>query len=156
MANDKFITLTPEIMGYLLAHSSPTDAVIDDLVERTAKLGAVSGMQVAPEVGPFLGLIARLTGATHAVEIGTFTGLSALWIARSLAPGGHLHCFDISEEWTAVAQDAWASAGVEDRITLRIGPALERLGKRHLIDVLEAAADGDAVRDARSTHAALL
>jgi caffeoyl-CoA O-methyltransferase len=63
----------------------------------------------------------------RAIEIGTFTGYSALAVARGLAPGGTLLCCDISEEWTSIAQRFWAKAGVDDRIELRIGPALDTL-----------------------------
>ena len=71
--------------------------------------------------------LTRLLGVRQALEIGTFTGYSALCIARGLAPGGRLVCCDVSEEWTAIARDAWAEAGVDDRIDLRIAPALETI-----------------------------
>jgi caffeoyl-CoA O-methyltransferase len=71
--------------------------------------------------------LTRLLGVRQALEIGTFTGYSALCIARGLAPGGRLVCCDVSEEWAAIARDAWAEAGVADRIDLRIAPALETI-----------------------------
>jgi len=82
-------------------------------------------MQIAVEQGAFLTLLGRLIGARQAIEIGTFTGYSAIAIARGLAPGGHLLCCDLSDEWTAIARRYFARAGVADRITLRLGPALE-------------------------------
>jgi len=66
-------------------------------------------------------------GAKRAIEIGTFTGYSALAIARGLGPDGHLLCCDVSEEWTSIAREAWERAGVSDRIELRIGPGIETL-----------------------------
>ncbi len=97
------------------------------LIEETAALGSVAGMQIAPEQGAFLTLLTRLLGVRSAIEIGTFTGYSALCIARGLAADGRLMCCDVSEEWTAVGQRAWKAAGVADRIDLRIAPALDTL-----------------------------
>jgi len=72
-------------------------------------------------------MLVRAMGATRAVEIGTFTGYSALAVARGLGPGGRLLCCDVSEEWTSIARRAWQKAGVADRIELRVGPGLETL-----------------------------
>ena len=123
----KFTALTPTLYEYLLAHNPPQDAVLRDLATETAALGPVSMMQVAVEQGAFLTWLARLLDVRIAVEVGTFTGYSALSIARGLAPGGRLLCCDVSEEWTAIARRAWARAGVADRIELRIAPAIETL-----------------------------
>jgi len=123
----KSFLLSDEVHRYLTAHSEPVDPVAQRLIERTEGLGDVSGMQVAPEQGLLLTLLTRMIGAQRAVEIGTFTGYSALCIARGLPPGGNLVCCDVSEEWTAIAREAWAEAGVEDRIDLRIAPAAETL-----------------------------
>jgi caffeoyl-CoA O-methyltransferase len=84
-------------------------------------------MQIAVEQGAFLTLLARILGARRAVEVGTFTGYSAISIARGLAPDGQLLCCDVSEEWTAIARRYFARAGLAERITLRIAPALETL-----------------------------
>jgi caffeoyl-CoA O-methyltransferase len=72
-------------------------------------------------------VLTRLLGVKQAVEVGTFTGYSALSIARGLEPGGHLLCCDVSEEWTSLGRQAWERAGVSDRIKLRIGPAIDTL-----------------------------
>jgi len=125
--HDKFIRLTPEIYAYLCAHRSERDGVLAELVAETATLGGISRMQIAPEQGALLTLFARLTNAKRAVEVGTFTGYSAISIARGLAPGGRLLCCDISEEWTGIARKYWQRAGVADKIDLRIGPAIETL-----------------------------
>jgi len=123
----KSLGLAPELHAYLVAHGTPPDAVQRELIAETARLGQVAVMQVAPEQGAFLTLIARLIGAREAVEVGTFTGYSSLAIARGLAEGGHLLCCDVSAEWTAIARRAWERAGVADRIELRIAPAVETL-----------------------------
>jgi len=123
----KSLGLSRELHDYLVAHGTPPDAVQRELIAETAKLGPIAIMQVAPEQGAFLTLIARLIGAREAVEVGTFTGYSSLAIARGLAPGGHLLCCDVSAEWTAIARRAWERAGVAERIELRIAPAAETL-----------------------------
>ncbi len=123
----KFTALTPELYEYLVAHNPRQDDVLRDLASETAALGPVSMMQVAIEQGAFLTLLTRLLGVRFAVEIGTFTGYSAISIARGLAPDGRLLCCDVSEEWTTIARRYWRRAGLEDRITLTLGPAVETL-----------------------------
>lgn len=87
----------------------------------------MAGMQIAPEQGQFLQLMSRLSGARKALEIGVFMGYSSTWVALALPPGGRLIACDSSEEYTAIARRTWAEAGVEDRIELRLGPALATL-----------------------------
>ena len=123
----KSFALSPEVHRYLLDHGTPPDAVQQELIEETRKLGGISIMQVAPEQGAFLTLFTRAIGARRAVEVGTFTGYSALCIARGLPDDGHLLCCDVSEEWTAIARRHWEKAGVASRIELKIGPGLETL-----------------------------
>jgi len=123
----KSFALTPEIHAYLVAHGTPPDAVQEALIARTAQLGGISMMQIAPEQGAFMTVLTRLLGVERAVEIGTFTGYSALCIARGMGPDGRLTCCDVSEEWTAIARDAWSEAGVADRIDLHIAPAIETI-----------------------------
>ncbi|MDP9335776.1 MAG: O-methyltransferase [Actinomycetota bacterium] len=123
----KSFLLSSELADYLVSHGTPPDAVQQALIEETATLGAVAGMQIAPEQGAFLTVLTRLIGARRAIEIGTFTGYSALCIARGLPADGRLVCCDVSEEWTAIGRRAWGEAGVADRIDLRIAPALETL-----------------------------
>lgn len=123
----KSFLLTDELHAYLLDHSTAVDDVTRRLIDRTEALGPLGRMQVAPEQGLLLTLLTRLIGARSAVEVGTFTGLSALCIARGLGEGGRLLCCDISEEWTAIGRAAWEEAGVADRIELRIAPAVQTL-----------------------------
>jgi len=84
-------------------------------------------MQIAPEQGQFMALIAEIIGARRMIEIGTFTGYSSLWLASALPPDGHLLCCDLSEEWTNIAKAYWQEAGLSDRIELRLAPGLETL-----------------------------
>ncbi|HZN18744.1 MAG TPA: O-methyltransferase [Micromonosporaceae bacterium] len=122
------ISLTDDLHAYLVAHGATPDPVAQELIEATHAIHPdQAGMQIAPEQAAFLQLLARIIGARHAVEVGTFTGYSALAIARGLAPGGRLVCCDISAEYTGLARKYWARAGVADRIELRLGPAAETL-----------------------------
>jgi caffeoyl-CoA O-methyltransferase len=127
MTDPKSFFLGAEIHEYLVEHGTPPDTVQQGLIARTSELGGVSMMQIAPEQGAFMTMLTRLLGVRNAVEVGTFTGYSALCIARGLADGGRLLCCDVSEEWTAIARDAWDEAGVADRIELRIAPAIDTL-----------------------------
>ena len=123
----KSFFLTPELHDYLVAHIPPLDDVQRDLIAETETLGGISVMQIAPEQGAFMTLLTRLIGARRAVEVGTFTGYSALSIARGLPDDGTLLCCDVSEEWTAIARKYWERAGIDDKIELRIAPALDTL-----------------------------
>ncbi|MDT0426661.1 O-methyltransferase [Streptomyces salyersiae] len=120
--------ITDELYAYMLANNPPLDTVQRELVETTrARLPEKAGMQSSEEQGPLLAFLVRLTGARHIVEVGTFTGFSALAMAQALPPGGTLIACDVSEEWTAYGREAWEKAGVADRIDLRIAPALDTL-----------------------------
>jgi caffeoyl-CoA O-methyltransferase len=124
----KSFFLSPPIHEYIVGHSAPPDEVQQWLIEETrAKVPDLSMMQIAPEQGAFMTLLARAVGAKNAVEVGTFTGYSSLAIAYGLPPDGHLLCCDVSEEWTSIAREAWVRAGVAERIELAIAPAIETL-----------------------------
>lgn len=123
----KFTALTPALYEYVVEHAPPLDSVLRDLRAETEALGSAGRMQIAVEQGAFLTLLARAIGARDAVEVGTFTGFSAIAIARGLAPEGGLLCCDVNEEWAAVARRYFARAGVADRITLRVAPAIDTL-----------------------------
>jgi caffeoyl-CoA O-methyltransferase len=84
-------------------------------------------MQISPEQGAFMQLLVTAIGAKRAVEVGTFTGYSALCVARGLGERGRLSCFDESEGWTSIGRVAWKRAGVDDRIELVIAPAIDTL-----------------------------
>lgn len=123
----KSFLLSAVLHDYLVAHSTPLDEHRRALIDRTSALGDVAAMQVAPEQALFLTLLTQVVGPRHAVEVGTFTGMSSLSIALGMSPDAKLVCFDVSDEWTSVARGAWEAAGVDDRIELIIGPALDGL-----------------------------
>jgi len=127
MVFDKSVRLTEELHAYVLDHSLAPDPVQRGLIGRTRATGRYARMQVPAEQGALLSVLAGVVRPMVAVEVGTFTGYSALCIARGLAEGGRLVCCDVSEEWTSIAREAWREAGVEDRIDLRIAPALKTL-----------------------------
>jgi caffeoyl-CoA O-methyltransferase len=121
------IGLSPQLSDYVLAHTTRPDEVQAKLIDRTAELGRVAGMQISPEQGELLTMLTELIDPGLVIEIGTFTGYSALAIARGLGAAGRLICCDVSDEWTAIGREAWADAGVDDRIELRLGPGLDTL-----------------------------
>jgi caffeoyl-CoA O-methyltransferase len=120
--------ISSAVSDYLLAHCTPADDVLRDLAAETgAAFPGAAGMQISHDEGDLLTMLVRLTGARQAVEVGVFTGYSAICIARGLAPEGRLLACDVSEEWTSVARKYWERAGVQDHIDLRIAPAVETL-----------------------------
>lgn len=126
--SDKYITLTPPLYDYLIAHrSASNDSVLDALRSETESLGDISRMLISREEGSFLSLLVAATGARNAIEVGTFTGYSSTCIARGLPHDGQLLCCDISEEWTSIGRRYWQRAGVESKIELRLGAAVETL-----------------------------
>ncbi|TFV71858.1 O-methyltransferase [Blastococcus sp. CT_GayMR20] len=135
--------LTPELADYVRAASERPDDVAADLLAETAAMAergeAPATFQIAPEQGAFMQLLARALGARTAIEIGTFTGFSALCIARGLPDDGSLICFDRSEEWTAVARRYWDRAGLGDRIELRLGDALPLLRELPAVETFDLA-----------------
>ena len=123
----KFIALTPKLYEYLVAHGHNGDPIRAELAAETAKLGQISSMQIAPEQGTFMAILASAIGARSAVEVGTFTGYSALCVARALPADGRLLCCDMNEQWTSIGRRYWERAGVANKITLKLGPAADTL-----------------------------
>jgi caffeoyl-CoA O-methyltransferase len=123
----KFIPLTPKLYEYAVAHGHNGDPVRAELAVETTKLGPISGMQIAAEQGTLMGILAAAIGARSAVEVGTFTGYSALCVARALPADGKLLCCDVNEEWTSLGRRYWERAGVANKITLKLAPAAETL-----------------------------
>ncbi|MBU0637637.1 MAG: class I SAM-dependent methyltransferase [Planctomycetes bacterium] len=119
----KTIQLTDALQAYLVEQTVTETEVMRRLREETDAL-PLAEMQIAPEQGQFMRLLVELLGARNVLEIGTFTGYSALWLVSGLPADGRLICCDVSEEWTAIARRYWAAAGVAHRIDLRLGPAL--------------------------------
>ena len=125
----KSVQMTAALHAYLVSHGTPPDEIQRALIDETRALGDTSVMQIAPEQGAFMTLLARILGARRAIEIGTFTGYSALCLARGLTDDGKLICCDVSEEWTSVGRRYWERAGVAHKIDLRIAPAIETLAQ---------------------------
>lgn len=120
------LSLSPKLNDYLGAVSLREPDVLKRLREETATHRQAQ-MQIAPEQGQFMALLARLVGAKKVLEVGVFTGYSSLVVALALPDDGHLVACDVSEEYTAVARRYWGEAGVAHKIDLRIAPALETL-----------------------------
>lgn len=120
------IALTDALHDYLLSVSLREPELLRRLREETAA-GPSANMQISPEQGQFMALLARLTGARRCLEVGVFTGYSSLAVALALPDDGRLLACDVSERWTAVARRYWAEAGVAHRIDLRLAPAMETL-----------------------------
>jgi predicted O-methyltransferase YrrM len=124
--SNRTISMTDRLYDYLVSVSVHEHPELARLRAETAKL-AEHNMQISPEQGQFLALLARLIGARRCIEVGTFTGYSALAVALALPAEGRLLALDVSETWTAVARRHWAAAGVASRIELRLAPALVSL-----------------------------
>jgi len=127
MATPKTLGLAADLHAYLVAHGAAPDPVLERLAADTLAMGQISRMQIAPEQGAFLTMLAKLLDAKLIVEVGTFTGYSSVCLARGLAEGGRLICCDVSTEYTDRAVQAWAEAGLSDRVDLRIAPGAETL-----------------------------
>ncbi|MCR9254848.1 MAG: class I SAM-dependent methyltransferase [Alphaproteobacteria bacterium] len=120
------LALTEALTDYIRTVGVPEHPVATRLRADTASMEEAN-MQLSAEQGRFLAFLVTLTGARRCVEIGTFTGYSSLVTALALPADGALLCCDVSDEWTGMARNAWAEAGVADKITLQIAPALETL-----------------------------
>jgi caffeoyl-CoA O-methyltransferase len=123
--------LSQEMSDYVRACSEPPDQVVADLIAETAEMAERGEVpptfQIAPEQGALMQALTAALGVRTAIEIGTFTGFSALCIARGMPADGSLLCLDINPETTAIARGYWERAGVSSRIELRIGDAHETL-----------------------------
>jgi caffeoyl-CoA O-methyltransferase len=123
----KYTALSDELHTYLVEHGSRQDEVLSRLAAETAELGDIAVMQIAPDQGALITMLVRAIGATRALELGTFTGYSAICIARGLSPDGRLVACELDEGYAEIARRHFAEAAVEDRIELRLGPAAETL-----------------------------
>lgn len=121
----RIIDVNDQLFDYIIEVSSREPAALSALRAETAEL-ASGGMQISRDQGQFMGLLGKLSGTRDYLEIGTFTGYSALAMALAL-PELSLTCCDVSEEWTDVARRHWEAAGVAERIDLRLAPALDTL-----------------------------
>lgn len=126
--SDLTLTLTPQVYDYLIDHSLREPKTLADLRDETHKLSDFR-MQISPEQGQFMGLLMEILGAKKTLDIGTFTGYSALAVALALPRDGKVMAFDLSEEWTSIAKKFWQKAGMADKIELKLGPASESLNE---------------------------
>src|SRR5690606_11156595 len=143
------LALTDRVYDYLLDTSLREPPVFRRLRAENAKLPS-GGMQISPEVGQFLALLVEILGAKRALEIGTFTGYSALWVASALPRGGRLVTCDVSKDYTDIARRFWRRAKLDSKIDLRLGPAVETLDR--MIADGEAGSFDFALIDADKTN----
>ncbi len=120
------LTLNDDLYQYLLDVSLRETPIQRRLREETARM-EMAGMQISPEQGQFMALLVALMGARNTLEVGVFTGYSALCVAGALPEDGRILACDVSEEWTSIARRYWKEAGVDGKIELRLAPATETL-----------------------------
>jgi len=140
----KTVPMNREVIRYVQEQVEPLTAVQRDLIETTRGLGEVAEMQIPPELGAFLTLLAKSIGARTVIEVGTFTGYSTMALAAGVVPGGTVITCDVSTEWVSIATSAWTAAGVADWIQPKLGPAadtLRGLGDDVLVDLAFIDAD---------------
>lgn len=124
---DKFLRMTPELYTYMVDHGARQDELLARVEQETEALGSIAVMQIAPDQGALLTLLAQLVGARRALEIGTFTGYSAICIARGLPREGRLVCCEIDENWAAAAERNLRDAALDEMVEVRLAPALDTL-----------------------------
>jgi caffeoyl-CoA O-methyltransferase len=141
----RYISLNDNLFSYICKSSSnANDALVHELQEKTHSLGDISRMQIGADQALFLTILAAATGVKRALEIGTFTGLSSLSIARGLPSDGKLICLDQSKEWTDIARAFWKKGGVDQKIELKLGdaiPLIKTLPKSPPLDLVFIDAD---------------
>lgn len=120
--------ISDQIYSYILENSLREDEILAELRERTQALPN-AGMQISADQGQFMSLLTKLIGAKNTLEVGVFTGYSSTVVAKALPEGGKITACDVSEEYTSIAREFWARAGVSDKIDLHIGPATETLNR---------------------------
>lgn len=123
------LNMSPELHKYLIDHSLRDTPTAKALRIETQKL-TMGRMQISPEQGQLMAFLVALTGSRKAIEVGTFTGYSALCVALALPQDGYLLACDVSEEWTSIGRKYWSRAGVAQKIDLQLAPALDTLNAR--------------------------
>lgn len=145
--SNRTIQVDDRLYEYLVSVSLREATVLRQLRDETAAMGGVARMQISPEQGQFMALLVELTGAQRLLEMGTFTGYSALACALALPPDGEIVACDVNPTWTQIAQKAWREAGVSEKIQLRLGPgdrtlhALLEEGQANTFDMMFIDAD---------------
>lgn len=127
MAFDKFISITPELHRYTVEHSSFRDGVVEEVEQAGEDMGSLASMQIAGDQAAFMTILVRAINAHDALEVGTFLGYGALAIARGLPDDGRLVCCELDEGYAERAREHLGKAGLDDRVEIRVGPALDTL-----------------------------
>jgi caffeoyl-CoA O-methyltransferase len=127
VAFEKFITITPELHHYSVDHSSFRDGVVPEVEQAGEDMGDLAAMQIAGDQAAFMTILARAIGARDALEVGTFLGYGAIAIARGLPDDGRLICCELDEDYAERAREHLRKAGIDDRVEIRLGPALDTL-----------------------------
>ncbi|HEV2076176.1 MAG TPA: O-methyltransferase [Thermoleophilaceae bacterium] len=125
--HEKFTALTPDLHAYMVERGARQDEVLRRVERETEAMGDVAVMQIAADQGALITLLVRALGVRYAVEVGTFTGYSAICMARGLVPGGRLLCCELSEDYARTALENLAEAGLADSVDMRVGSALDTL-----------------------------
>jgi predicted O-methyltransferase YrrM len=125
--SNRTIGLSDQLYGYLIENSVREPDLLRRLRAETARLTEWAGMQIGPEQGQFMGLLAQLLNVRRALEVGTFTGYSSLSVMLGMPSDGRMVCCDVSDEFTQIARRYWTEAGIADRIDLQLRPAIETL-----------------------------
>jgi caffeoyl-CoA O-methyltransferase len=127
LATDKFISITPELHRYSVAHSSFRDGVVPEVEQAGEDMGDLALMQIAGDQAAFMTIVVRAIGARRALEVGTFLGYGAIAIARGLPDDGELISLELDEEYAERAREHLRRAGLDGKVEIRVGPALESL-----------------------------
>ena len=127
MTVEDFIRLTPELHRYTIEHSSFRDGVVADVERAAGEMGELAEMQIAGDQAAFMTILIRAINAHDALEVGTFLGYGALAIARGLPDDGRLICCELDEGYAERAGDHLSQAGLDDRVEIRVGPALDSI-----------------------------
>ncbi len=127
MTVDKFISLTPELHGYAVEHSSFRDGVVPEVEAAAREMGELAEMQIGGDQAALMTVLVGAIGARRALEVGTFLGYGAIAIARGLPDDGELVCCELDEGYAERAREHLRKAGLEDRVEIRVGPALDTL-----------------------------
>jgi caffeoyl-CoA O-methyltransferase len=139
MTVERFISVTPEIHDYAVEHSSFRDGTVPEVERAGREMGELAEMQIGGDQAAFMTVLVTATGAQHALEVGTFLGYGALAIARGLPADGKLICCELQEEYAERARGHLAAAGLDDRVEIRVGPALETLAAMERIEQFDFA-----------------
>jgi caffeoyl-CoA O-methyltransferase len=124
---DRFITLTPELHRYVVEHSSFRDGVVPEVEQAGREMGDLAEMQIGGDQAAFMTILVAATGTRRALEVGTFLGYGSLAIARGLPPDGELICCELDPDYAERAREHLRKAGLEDRVEIRVGAALETI-----------------------------